>query len=99
MRKWLFGLTLGGAVALSACETSSPEPARVAMPAGPVAQASTETAALDGVAVDAPIPGLAGATWSDPNNTGYVTGYTYKGEYHAGPPPDYDRTTHSVVNK
>ena len=52
---------------------------------------------LDGVAVDAPIPGLAGAVWSDPGNTGYVTGYTDNGQYHPGPPPGYDPATHAVT--
>jgi hypothetical protein len=68
-------------------------------PAAIVVGAATAAAALKDAAVDAPIAGLAGAVWSDPNNTGYVTGYTYKGQYHPGAPPGYDPTTHSVVPK
>jgi hypothetical protein len=97
MQKWLFGVALGSSLLLCACETSPPQPAGTA--AAPAAPAANEAAALEGAPVDAPIPGLAGAVWSDPNNTGYVTGYTYKGQYHPGPPPGYDPTTHSVVNK
>lgn len=101
MRKWLFGVALGSTLVLCACATRPPEPASaaVAAPAPAVAVAATGAAALKDAAVDAPIAGLAGAVWSDPNNTGYVTGYTYKGQYHPGPPPGYDPTTHSVVPK
>jgi hypothetical protein len=41
------------------------------MVAAPIKDASV----LEGAAVDAPIAGFPGAVWSDPNNTGYVTGY------------------------
>ena len=100
MEKWLFGIALGGTVALSACETSPPKTASTAAPASPAVSATVnESAVLEGVAVDAPIAGLPGATWSDPSNSGYVTGYTFQGRYHVGPPPGYDRTTHVVVNK
>ena len=100
MQRLLFGVTLGCTFALCACETSPPEPAGAAVvaPAAAVV-APTAATALEGVAVDAPIAGLAGAVWSDPRNTGYVTGYTYKGQYHPGPPPNYDPATHSVVPK
>ena len=52
---------------------------------------------LEGAAVDAPIAGLAGAVWADPKNTGYVTGYTYRGQYHTGAPTGYDPAKHAVV--
>ena len=99
MQKWLFGAVLGSAVMLSACATSSPSTTGAAVGAPSAAVAAPAPAVLEGVAVDAAIPGLAGAVWSDPKNSGYVTGYTYKGQYHPGPPPGYDPTTHSVVNK
>lgn len=100
MQRWLFGVALGSTFVLCGCETR-PEPVRatIAAPATVVAAPASGAAALEGAAVDAPIPGLAGAVWSDPNNTGYVTGYTYNGQYHPGAPPGYDPTTHSVVPK
>lgn len=52
---------------------------------------------LEGAAVDAPIAGLAGAVWADPNNTGFVTGYRYQGQYHPGAPPGYDPAKQAVV--
>ena len=101
MQTWLFGAALGSTFVLCACETRPPQPAAATVSAPPAAvpDAATTAAALAGAAVDAPIAGLAGAVWSDPNNTGYVTGYTYKGQYHRGLPPGYDPTTHSVVPK
>ena len=97
MQRRLFALVLGSTVMLGACETNRPEGAITPAPSGPVASAATGAAALEGAAVDAPIAGLVGAVWSDPNNTGYVTGYTYKGQYHPGAPPGYDPATHSVL--
>lgn len=100
MQNWQFGVTLGSIFLLCACETRPPEQAGVtSAPPPAVAVAATGSASLAGAAVDAPIAGLAGAVWSDPNNTGYVTGYTYKGQYHPGPPPGYDPTMQSVVPK
>lgn len=99
MQRWLFGVLLASTIALGACETSAPQASPAAMPAASAEGPASDSSILEGVAVDAPIPGLPGATWSDPKNTGYVTGYTYKGQYHAGPPPAYDRNTHSVVNR
>lgn len=101
MQKWLFAPVLGSTVALCACETNRLEPVGAAAtpPGGRVAATASGPAELAGAAVDAPIAGLAGAVWSDPNNTGYVTGYMYKGQYHPGPPPGYDPITHSVVKK
>ena len=101
MQSWLFALVLGSTVALGACETNRPEPERTAVDArgGAVAGESNGAAVLQGAAVDAPIAGLAGAVWSDPNNTGYVTGYTYKGQYHPGAPPGYNPATHSVESR
>jgi len=96
MQKWLFALVLGSAALLTACETSRPEDAVVPPPTASPASADTGASVLEGLAVDAPIPGLAGAVWSDPNNTGFVTGYTYKGQYHPGPPPGYNPATKSV---
>jgi len=96
MQKRLFALVLGTTVMLSACETHRPEGATAPAPSSPVASAATGANVLEGAAVDAPIAGLAGAVWSDPNNTGYVTGYTYKGQYHPGAPPGYNPATHSV---
>ena len=81
---------------LAACETNRPEAVAPPAAGGPVASAPTGASVLEGAAVDAPIPGLAGAVWSDPNNSGYVTGYTYKGQYHPGAPPGYNPATHSV---
>ena len=97
MQRRLFALVLGSTVMLGACETNRPEGAITPAPSGPVASAATGAAALEGAAVDAPIAGLAGAVWSDPSNTGFVTGYTYKGQYHPGAPPGYDLATHSVL--
>lgn len=101
MQKWLFGAALGSTFVLCACATRPPQSAgpTVSSHAAAVTGAATGAAVLAGAAVDAPIAGLAGAVWSDPNNTGYVTGYTYKGQYHPGVPPGYDPTTHSVVPK
>lgn len=96
MQKRLFVLALGSTVMLSACETNRPESVTAPVSSGPVAGPATGPALLEGAAVDAPIPGLPGGVWSDPGNTGYVTGYTYKGQYHPGPPPGYNPATHSV---
>lgn len=96
MQKRLLALVLGSTVLLGACETNRPEDAVAPAPSGPVASEASGASVLEGAAVDAPIAGLAGAVWSDPNNTGYVTGYTYKGQYHPGAPPGYNPATHSV---
>ena len=93
MRKPIIALTLLEA-AIAGCsegprtEVAAPAVSRAAAPKGNV---------LEGAAVDAPIAGLAGAVWADPNNTGYVTGYTYKGQYHPGAPSGYDPARHAVV--
>ena len=99
MRKLLFGAALGSTLVLGACATSHPEPEVTPVPPPAVTSAAAAAAVLAGAAVDAPIPGLAGAVWSDPKNSGYVTGYTYNGQYHPGLPPGYDLTTHSVLKK
>jgi len=93
MRTSITGLTLIGA-AIAGC--SEGPRTDVAMPAAHSTAASAVNA-LEGAAVDAPIAGLAGAVWADPNNTGYVTGYTYKGQYHTGAPTGYDPAKHAVV--
>ena len=96
MRKWLSALVLGSAAMLGACESHhEPEGAPVQAPSAASGEAAA-AAVLANAAVDTPIAGLAGAVWSDPNNSGYVTGYTYKGQYHPGVPPGYNPATHSV---
>lgn len=99
MQKWPFSLMLGTAFALSACESTVSEPRHAQVTSAHAAAHPATASALAGAAVDAPIAGLAGAVWSDPNNSGYVTGYTYKGQYHPGTPPRYDPKTHSVRRK
>lgn len=96
MHKRLFALVLGSTAFVTACETNRPEGAVAPQSTAPAATVDTGASVLEGMAVDAPIPGLAGAVWSDPNNTGFVTGYTYKGQYHPGPPPGYNPATKSV---
>lgn len=99
MQRWFFGVMLAGTFSLlCACETSPPEPvAIIGAPAPVVPRAPNAAVSLEGLAVDAPVVGLAGAVWSDPGNSGYVTGFTYKGQYHPGAPAGYDPRTHSVV--
>jgi len=93
MRKSIIALTLIEA-AIAGC--SEGPRADVVVPAASSAAAPAANV-LQGAAVDAPIAGLAGGVWADPSNTGYVTGYTYKGQYHPGAPPGYDPTRHAVV--
>lgn len=100
MRKSILAMTLASTAALGACATNS----RVAQDAaiGGVGGAAVGAVVpgvgvIEGAAVGAAIGGLAGAVWSDPNNTGYVTGYTYNGQYYAGTPTGYDPATHSVL--
>jgi len=93
MRTSIIALTLIEA-AIAGC--SERPHADVGVPAAHNAGAPAVDA-LEGAAVDAPILGLAGAVWADPNNTGYVTGYTYKGQYHPGAPSGYDPAKHAVV--
>jgi hypothetical protein len=99
MRKLLFGAVLGSTLVLCACETNHPKPEVAPVAAPAVTSATAAAAVLASAAVDAPIPGLPGAVWSDPNNTGYVTGYRYNGQFHPGLPPGYDLATHSVVKR
>jgi len=93
MRKSILALALIEAAIAGCSEGPRTE---VAVPAASHAAAS-KVNVLEGAAVDAPIAGLAGAVWADPNNTGYVTGYTYKGQYHSGAPSGYDPARHAVV--
>ena len=93
MRKQILALALIEAAIAGCSEGPRTE---VAGPAAHSAAAPTANV-LEGAAVDAPISGLAGAVWADPGNTGYVTGYTYKGQYHPGAPAGYDPAKHAVV--
>ena len=95
MRRLVIAITVCGA-AIAGC-SSNPHPSSAAPVAAPASTAATNVNMLEGAAVDAPIPGLAGAAWADPNNTGYVTGYKYKGQYHVGAPPGYDPAQHAVI--
>lgn len=54
---------------------------------------------VPGAAIGAPVRGLYGAKWADPSNSGFVSGYSYKGRYHRGAPPGYDPTTATVVSQ
>lgn len=85
----------------SACESDAPrEPTRVRCASGDayvVPRRVRRRAAIRDAAVGAKISGLGGAVWADPDNSGYVTGYTYKGRYHRGLPGGYDPARHAVV--
>src|ERR1700755_1164996 len=100
MRKSILALTLATTVTLGAC-ASNPQVAQDAATgaAGGAAVGAVVpgVSTIEGAAVGAAIGGLAGAVWSDPNNSGYVTGYTYNGQYYPGTPPGYDPATHSVL--
>lgn len=98
MRKSIISLAAVGS-AISAC-SENPPPAQSYVPvAAPARVAAPKVDVFQGAAVDAPIAGLPGAVWADPNNTGYVSGYVYNGQYHPGAPPGYDPTKHAVVQR
>lgn len=95
MLKSIIPLTIVGTV-VAGC-TENPR-AKSDSTAGPVVRpAAPEVNVFEGAAVGAPIVGLAGAVWADPNNTGYVTGYTLNGKYYPGAPTGYDPSRHAVV--
>ena len=96
MKKLPLALVLTSMIVLGACETHRTDAERGAVASERAAAEPAPATLLEGTAVEAPVVGLAGAVWSDPNNTGYVTGYTYRGQYHPGPPPGYNPATHSV---
>jgi len=73
------------------------QPLPGAPPPPPPHRVATSTDAIRSAAVGAAVGGLPGAVWADPNNTGYVTGYTYKGRYHRGAPPRYGTNSRAVV--
>src|SRR5215469_14172956 len=102
MRISILALALGSTAMLGAC-AENPQVAQGAAigAAGGAAVGAVApgVGVIEGAAVGAAIGGLAGAIWSDPNNTGYVTGYTYNGQYYPGTPPGYDPATHSVLNR
>lgn len=100
MRRSFLALALGSTAMLGACANNPhvAEGAAVGAVGGAAVGAVVPgVSVIEGAAVGAAIGGLAGAVWSDPNNTGYVTGYTYNGQYYQGTPPGYDSTTHSVL--
>jgi hypothetical protein len=99
MHKSLIALALGSTAMLGACANNPhvAEGAAVGGVAGGAIGAATGAGVIEGAAVGAAIGGLAGAAWADPNNTGYVTGYTYNGQYYPGAPAGYDPTTHAVL--
>ena len=99
MQKSLIALALGSTAMLGACANNPhvAEGAAIGGVAGGAIGAATGAGVIEGAAVGAAIGGLAGATWADPNNSGYVTGYTYNGQYYPGAPPGYDPTTHAVL--
>ena len=89
MRKSILAITLASTAALGACANNP----RVAQDAAIGAAGGAAVGAvvpgvsvIEGAAVGAAIGGLAGAVWTDTNNDGYVDGYTYNGQYYAGPP-------------
>src|SRR5215469_15474458 len=100
MRISILALALGSTAMLGAC-AENPQVAQGAAigAAGGAAVGAVApgVGVIEGAAVGAAIGGLAGAVWADPNNTGYVTGYTYNGQYYQGTPPGYDSTTHAVL--
>lgn len=96
MRKPLIALISFGA-AIAGC-SENPHVTSASSAAAPVSATPTAANVLDGAAVGAPIAGLAGAVWADPDNTGYVTGYTLNGKYSPGAPPGYDPARHIVVS-
>lgn len=95
MRKSAITLATIG-LAIPACSENPPANSYVPAAVRPAA-AAPKVDVFQGAAVDAPIAGLPGAVWADPNNTGYVSGYVYNGQYHPGAPPGYDPTKHAVV--
>lgn len=96
MLKSIIALTLVGA-GIAGC-SENPH-TNTGLATGPVVRpAASSVNVFEGAAVGAPIAGLAGAVWADPNNTGYVTGYTYNGKYFVGAPPGYDQARHAVVS-
>src|SRR5438309_11608214 len=100
MQKSVFALALGSTAMLGACATNPAVTRDAAIGAAggaAVGAVVPGVSVIEGAAVGAAIGGLAGATWSDPNNTGYVTGYTYNGQYYPGTPQGYDPTAHAVV--
>ena len=96
MNKSIIALTLVGAAIAGCTENPHANSDHAAgASAGPSAPAVN---VFEGAAVGGPIAGLAGAAWADPNNTGYVTGYTLKGKYYVGAPPGYDPAKLAVVS-
>jgi hypothetical protein len=96
MLKSIIALTLVGA-AIAGC-TENPRTNSDHVAGAAVGPAAPAVNVFEGAAVGAPIAGLAGAVWADPNNTGYVTGYTYDSKYHLGAPPGYDPAKLAVVS-
>ena len=77
-----------------------PPPSARPEPLPPVPRlTSPHTDSVPGAAVGASVRGLPGAKWADPKNSGTVTGYTYKGRYHPGPPAGYDPTTATIMSQ
>ena len=83
MRNPIIALTMASTLALGACANNP----RVAQDAAIGAAGGAAVGAvvpgvsvIEGAAVGAAIGGLAGASWTDRNNDGYVDGYTYNGQ-------------------
>ncbi len=73
MSKSIIALAVVGS-AISGC-SENPPPANAYVPVAVGTRAAApKVDVFQGAAVDAPIAGLTGAVWADPNNTGYVTG-------------------------
>lgn len=96
MRKSILALTLVGA-AIAGC-TENPRVSSHVAAGAAVGATAPAVDVFEGAAVGSPIAGLAGAVWADPNNTGYVTGYTLNGKYSPGAPAGYDPARHAVVS-
>src|SRR3954447_14949099 len=100
MQKSILTLALTSTLALGACATNPAVTRDAAIGAAggaAVGAVVPGVSVIEGAAVGAAIGGLGGAVWSDTNNDGYVDGYTYNGQYYAGPPQGYDPSTHSVL--
>ena len=96
-----FGI-LGMAAGLAASAVQQGTTADAQINAGAIAAyhgaATLPPGAIPGVVARAVIDGLAGATWADQDNDGYVDGYVQNGQYHPGTPPGYDATLRRVLS-
>ncbi len=100
MRSSILALSLAGTAMLGACAQNprvAQDAAIGAVGGAAVGAVVPGVSVIEGAAVGAAIGGLAGATWADPNNSGYVSGYNYNGQYYPGTPSGYDPRSRSVL--